>query len=368
MISMDVRALLNLSMVQGIGPARLRALVSQFGDPESVLAAGEKELTSVEGIDRGLARRILSHQDFDKEIQVQLSRLNKWEARLVTFWDKEYPDNLKKIYDPPVMLFTRGSLLPSDKYSVAIVGTRNPTTYGKHVAEKFAAALTEQGIAVVSGLARGVDTLAHATTIRSGGRTLAVLGSGVDVIYPSENRRLADQLLMGGAILSEYYMGSKPDAVNFPRRNRIISGISLGTILIETDINGGAMITAGTALDQNREVFAVPGSVFEKKSRGTNKLIREGRAKLVEDISDVLEELKYKLKPILKSQVPQQQKVQLTIFEQKVFEALTEEPEHIDALGERCGLAISDLLVQLLSLELKGIVKQLPGKYFVKCV
>ncbi|OYV88578.1 MAG: DNA protecting protein DprA [Ignavibacteriae bacterium 37-53-5] len=364
---MDVRALLSLSMVQGIGPARLRALVNHFGDPESVLAAAEKELVGVEGIDRGLARRILSQRDFEKEIQVQLSRLNKWEARLVTFWDKEYPENLKKIYDPPVLLFVRGTFAPSDKYSVAIVGTRNPTSYGKHVAEKFSAELSEQGITIVSGLARGVDTLAHATAVRSGGRTLAVLGSGVDVIYPSENRRLADQILMGGAILSEYYMGSKPDAVNFPRRNRIISGMTLGTILIETDVNGGAMITAGTALDQNREVFAVPGSVFEKQSRGTNKLIREGRAKLVEEVADVLEELQYKLKPILKSQPPPQPKVQLTIFEQKVFDLLTGEPEQIDALGDRSGMATSDLLVQLLSLELKGIVKQLPGKYFVSC-
>ncbi len=364
---MDVRALLSLSMVPGIGAARLRALVNHFGDSASVLAAGERELTSVEGIDRGLARRIMSGKDFDKEIQVQLSRLNKWNARLITFWDREYPENLKKIYDPPVMLFVRGTLSDEDKYSVAIVGTRNPTTYGRHVSEKFAAALCEQGIVVISGLARGVDTVAHGTTVRSGGRTIAVLGSGVDVIYPSENKRLAEQILNGGAIISEYYMGTKPDAVNFPRRNRIISGMSLGTILIETDTNGGAMITAGTALDQNREVFAVPGTIFEKKSRGTNKLIREGRAKLVEDIADVLEELRYKLKPKLNKQPPGHPRAQLTIFEQKVFETLGEEPEHIDVLSEKCGMAISDLLVQLLSLELKGVVKQLPGKYFVRC-
>lgn len=364
---MDVRALLALSMVPGIGAARLRALVDRLGDSESVLAAGEKELTAVDGIDRGLARRILSRNNFDREIQVQLSRLNKCEARIVTFWDKEYPENLRKIYDPPVMLFVRGSLSEEDKYSLAIVGTRNPTTYGKHVCEKFAAELSEQGIAVISGLARGVDTIAHVTTARSGGRTIAVLGSGVDVIYPSENKRLTEQILLGGAIISEYYMGSKPDAVNFPRRNRIISGISLGTILIETDTNGGAMITAGTALDQNREVFAVPGLIFEKKNRGTNKLIKEGRAKLVEDISDVLDELRYKLKPILRNQIQKHPKVQLTIFEQRVFETVGEEPEHVDVLSEKCGMSASDLLVQLLSLELKGVVKQLPGKYFVKC-
>jgi DNA processing protein len=365
--SIDVRALLELSMVEGIGAARLRALVNHFGDPGSVLSASEKELASVEGLDRGLAKGILSRTNFDEEINLQLSRLDKSEARLVTFWDKEFPENLRKIYDPPVMLFVRGTLSSSDKYSVAIVGTRNPTPYGRHVAEKFAAGLSEQGIAVVSGLARGIDTIAHGTTVRAGGRTMAVLGSGVDVIYPSENKRLAEQILVTGSIVSEYYMGSKPDAMNFPRRNRIISGVSLGTILIETDINGGAMITAGTALDQNREVFAVPGSVFEKKSRGTNKLIGEGRAKLVGEVADVLEELKYKLKPILKTQSPQPPKIQLTIFEEKVFEMLSEEPVHIDALGEKCGVAISDLLVQLLSLELKGIVKQLPGKYFVRC-
>jgi DNA processing protein len=354
-------------MVSGVGPSRLRALVNHFGNPESVLQASERELTDVDGIDRSVARKILSERQFDEEVQLQLSRLNKSEARIVTFWDKEYPENLKKIYDPPVMLFVRGQLASSDKYSVAVVGTRNPTTYGKHVAEKFAAELAEHGIVVISGLARGIDTVSHATAVRSGGRTIAVLGSGVDVIYPSENKRLAEQLLVSGAIVSEYYMGSKPDAVNFPRRNRIISGISLGTILIETDVNGGAMITASFALDQNREVFAVPGQVFERKGRGTNKLIKEGRAKLVEDIADVVDELRYKLRPILKDQPKGRAKVQLSIFEQKIFEALSDAPIHVDVLADMCKMSTSDILVQLLGLELKDIVKQLPGKYFVKC-
>jgi len=364
---MDVRSLLVLSMVQGIGAARLRALVNHFGDPESVLEASERELTSAEGIDRGLAKKIRAERNFEKEVQVQLSRLNKSEARIITFWDREFPENLKKIYDPPVILFVRGEISSADKYSLAIVGTRNPTTYGKHIAEKFAAELSEKGITIVSGLARGIDTTAHATTVRSGGRTIAVLGSGVDVIYPSENRRLSEQILLNGAIISEYYMGAKPDAVNFPRRNRIISGISLGTIIVETDVNGGAMITASTALDQNREVFAVPGNVTEKNSHGTHKLIKEGRAKLVEKIDDIVEELHYKLKPILKDQLKTQAKVQLSIFEQKLFDALGDEPIHIDVLAEKCAMAISDLLVQLLSLELKGVVKQMPGKYFQKC-
>ncbi|HEY9167654.1 MAG TPA: DNA-processing protein DprA [Candidatus Kryptonia bacterium] len=363
---MDVWSLLGLSMVPGVGAARLRILVSHFGDPKSVLAASERELTAVEGIDRSVARKILSNRNFDNEVQLQLSRLNKAEARLVTFWDKEYPENLKRIYDPPVMLFVRGTLSAADRYSIAIVGTRNPTTYGKHAAEKFSADLAEQGITIVSGLARGIDTIAHSTAVRSGGRTIAVLGSGVDVIYPGENKKLAEQMMMHGAVISEYYMGSKPDAVNFPKRNRIISGISLGSILIETDVDGGAMITAGTALDQNREVFAVPGNIFEKKSRGTNKLIRESKAKLVESVADVVEELRYKLKPILREQPKVASKIQLSLFEQKIFDLLTDEGQQIDALSEKSGISTSDLLVQLLGLELKGVVKQLPGKYFVK--
>ncbi len=363
---MDVRALLGLSMVPGIGATRMRVLVNHFGDPESVIAAGERELIAVEGIDHSTARKIISSGGFEKEIQTQLSRLNRSEARLITFWDKDYPENLKRIYDPPVLLFTRGAISNVDKYSIAVVGTRNPTTYGKRIAEKFAAELSEQGITVVSGLARGIDTIAHSTSVRSGGRTIAVLGSGVDVIYPGENRRLAEQMIVSGALVSEYYMGAKPDAMNFPRRNRIISGMTLGTILVETDINGGAMITAGTALDQNREVFAVPGNLLERKSRGTNKLIKEGQAKLVEDVSDVIDELRYKLKPLLKVSPKPQTRVQLTIFEQKVFDVLTEEPFHVDVLAEKCGMTISDLLVQLLSLELKGVVKQLPGKYFTR--
>jgi len=354
-------------MVPGIGAARLRSLVNHFGDPEAVLNSAERDLTEVAGIDRSIAKRIRAEGNSEKEVELQLSRLQKCEARLVTFWDREFPENLKKIYDPPVFLFVRGELSDLDRYSVAIVGTRNPTTYGKHVAEKFAAELAEQGITVVSGLARGIDTIAHATTVRSGGRTIAVLGSGVDVIYPSENRRLSEQILVNGAIVSEYYMGAKPDAVNFPRRNRIISGNSLGTIIVETDLNGGAMITATTALDQNREVFAVPGMISAKTSRGTNKLIKEGRAKLVSDMSDVIEELRYKLKPILKDQPKSQPKMQLSIFEQKIHDALSDEPIHVDALADRCKMPTSDVLVQLLGLELKGVVKQLPGKYFTKC-
>jgi DNA processing protein len=362
----DVRKLLLLSMIPGIGPTRIRNLINYFGDVDAVLGATEKQLLAVEGVNRSVARNILQRKDSENEIRNQLSRINKTNAKIVTFWDKDYPENLKRIYDPPVFLFVRGSLLPEDRYSIAVVGTRNPSVYGKHVAEKLSAQLVENGIPVVSGLARGVDTIVHSVTVRSGGRTIAVLGSGVDVIYPGENKKLSEQILLSGAIVSEYLMGAKPDAVNFPRRNRIISGMTVGTVVVETDISGGAMITASMALDQNREVFAVPGNVTEKKSRGTNMLIKEGRAKLIEDISDIIDELGNKIRPLIKNAEKPQPSVQLTLFEHKILEFLTDEPQHIDVLAEKCMMSTSDLLVQLLGLELKGVVKQLPGKYFVK--
>lgn len=362
----DVRKLLVLSMIPGVGPTRMRNLIDHFGDADSVLNATEKQLLDVDGINRSVARNILEQRGNENEIRSQLSRMNRANARIVTIWDKDYPENLKKIYDPPVFLFVRGSLLQEDKYSIAVVGTRNPSVYGRHVAEKLTAQLVEKGICVVSGLARGIDTIAHSVTVRSGGRTVAVLGSGVDVIYPNENKKLSEQILLSGAVISEYLMGAKPDAVNFPRRNRIISGMTIGTIVVETDISGGAMITASMALDQNREVFAVPGNITEKKSRGTNKLIKEGRAKLIEDISDIIEELGNKIRPLVKNVDKPQQRVQLSLFEHKILEILTDEAQHIDVLAERSGMTTSDLLVQLLGLELKGVVKQFPGKYFSK--
>ncbi|MGB9591913.1 MAG: DNA-processing protein DprA, partial [Candidatus Kryptoniota bacterium] len=337
-----------------------------FGDADSVLGATEKQLLAVEGINQAIARNIVQRKESENEIRNQLSRMNKANARIVTFWDKDYPENLKKIYDPPVFLFVRGSLATEDKYSIAVVGTRNPSVYGKHVAEKISAQLAENGIPVISGLARGIDTVVHSVTVRSGGRTVAVLGSGVDVIYPSENRKLSEQILLTGAVISEYLMGAKPDSVNFPRRNRIISGMAIGTVVVETDVSGGAMITASLALDQNREVFAVPGNITEKKSRGTNMLIKEGRAKLIDDISDIVEELGNRIRPLIKNAEKAQQRIELTLFEHKILEILTDEPQHIDVLAERSRMTTSDLLVQLLGLELKGVVKQLPGKYFVK--
>jgi DNA processing protein len=246
---MDVRSLLVLQQIPGIGPNRLRALVNHFKDPGAVAEAGVRELVRIEGIERKTAQTITGFfrgggaQQSARLVDDQFSRLHRSEGRLVSLWDRDYPDNLRKIYDPPPLLFLRGTLANDDRYAIAIVGTRAPGPYGTAVAERFAAGLARLGIPVVSGLARGIDTVAHHAVVRAHGRTLAVIGSGIDVIYPPENRALVEQLVGKGALLSEYSMGTKPDAGNFPRRNRIISGIALGTLIVETGTDGGAMIT-----------------------------------------------------------------------------------------------------------------------------
>lgn len=374
-MNVDLRELLTLSTIHGIGSTRLINLISHFKDSHLAVKASAKELVRVDGIEKKTALTVInffrdSGADQAKRfVDDQLSRLNKVEARIITFWDKEYPSQLKNIYDPPAYVFVRGKLREEDKYSVAIVGTRTASQYGIRMAEKFAENFAKLGITTVSGLARGIDSCVHSTTVKNSGRTLAIVGSGVDIIYPSENRELAERILSNGAIISEFNMGAKPDAQNFPRRNRIISGISLGTIIIESSPEGGSMITAQTALDQNREVFAVPAAVHDKRKSGTNLLIKEEKAQLAESVEDVIAVLALQLKPIIKDAMNIRKKVppvQLSAFEQKLCDAMGEAPIHIDALAEHADCTTSDALVHLLSLEFKGIVKQNAGKMFVK--
>ncbi|MGA9408152.1 MAG: DNA-processing protein DprA [Bacteroidota bacterium] len=357
--------LLQLSAIPGVGANRLRALITHFGSPASALAATPRELIRVEGIDKKLASIIAHYKNGKAFADEQLSNVNKINGRIVTLWHDEYPEYLRKIYDPPPFLFVLGTIEHNDKYAVAIVGTRHPSAYGKLIAERFAKELSEKGITIVSGLARGIDTTAHYASLRAGGRTIAVIGSSIDIIYPSENKKLAASIEENGAVVSEFFMGTKPDPGNFPRRNRLISGMSLGTLIIETTENGGAMITASMTLDQNRELFCIPGNITEKYSIGTNRLIRDGHAKLVQSVDDIIAELKTSLRPILKHE-HQPAPVALTVFEQKILDLLSSEPSHIDMLSERSGLSIPDTLVNLLSLEFKGIVRQLAGKMFLK--
>ncbi|MEN3037807.1 MAG: DNA-processing protein DprA [Candidatus Kryptonium sp.] len=366
-VKLDVRHILKLTMIPGIGSARIRNLVEYFKDTELIFKASLLELTKIEGIDKKLAKRIVEIKNQNsKFVDEQLLKAEKVGARIITFWDSEYPDLLKKIYDPPVVLFVRGSLIENDKYSIAIVGTRTPTSYGKIICEKFATELAKINLTIISGFARGIDTIAHTSALKSGGRTIAVLGSGVDYIYPPENEKIVESVISNGAIVSEFPMGTKPDAINFPKRNRIISGMSLGVLIIETSKTGGAMITAEFANDQSREVFAVPGNIDSVKSQGTNFLIKQNRAKLVESVEDIIQEIQHLIQPVLKSEPPKP-KVELNVFESKILDVLSlTEPMHVDKIAELSGLSVTDTLVHLLSLEFKDAVRQLPGKLFIR--
>lgn len=370
-MTVDPRDILIISRIPGVGPNRLRALLTGFGDAAAVASAPPRSLRRIEGIEEKTAASITTFfrsraaDEAARFADDQQLRSERAGARAVTLWDPGYPPSLRNIYDPPPLLFVRGTLREEDSRSVAVVGTRKPSSYGILMAERFAAALAEFGLPVVSGLARGIDSAAHAASIRSGNRTIAVIGSGIDIIYPSENRGLAERIASCGAVLSELPFGSKPDAANFPRRNRIVSGMSLATLVVETPPGGGAMITAGMALEQGREVFAVPSAVSATSRSGTNLLIKEGKAKLTETIDDILEELAVHLSPS-KRPSGRGDAADLTLFERTVLDAFGDDPVHADALAARTHMTVPDILVHLLSLEFKRAVRQMPGKRFVR--
>ncbi len=373
MITYDLKNLSYLKLllsIEGIGPQKIFSLLSSFKNFEKIFNANYKELSEVEGISSILSTRILkaSHQAgiIEENLVNELERLEKLNTRLISYWDAGYPDLLKKIYYPPLILYVKGEFDQQDSTSIAIVGTRNPSTYGKVIAEKFAQELAEKRISIVSGLARGIDSIAHSNAMKAKGRTIAVIGTGIDVIYPPENKKITEEIFEKGVIISEFELGTKPDAQNFPRRNRIISGISLGTLVIETKISGGAMQTAAYALDQNREVFAVPGNINVKQSEGPNALIQKGEAKLVSCIEDILYELNLKLRPEIGKNIPQPS-FELNLFEEKILSILNTEALQIDEITNLSLMSTSDCLVNLLTLEFKGLVKQLPGKNFIRC-
>lgn len=364
----ELIALLQLCEIEGLGVNKVRNLVNHFASPLAVINADYIDLMEVEGINQVLAKRIVNeniNKNFLKISEYQINLLDKYKAKILTFWDDDYPFYLRKIYDPPVYLFIKGEINKEDENSIAVVGTRNPTNYGKKVTERITNELVDFNITIISGLARGIDTIAHTTAIQKRGRTIAVLGSGLDVIYPAENKKLFTSIPENGCLVTEYKFGTKPDAMNFPRRNRIISGLSLGALIVETDITGGAMLTAKYALDQNREVFAIPGNIDTKQSRGTNHLIQSGEAKLVTSAEDIVVEFgnRFIKREIHRKEVDLSS---LNIFESKIYQAINTEPIHIDQIAERTQLTTSECLVHLLSLEFKGLIKSLPGKFFSK--
>ena len=362
MIESDFIDLLRLYSIPGIGATRIRNLIAAFGSPKAVLNAPIQRIIRIQGIERHIAQRIKEEID-EQYVQYQLDYLKKNHIQVLTYWDKEYPVRLKKIYDAPVILFYKGNVSVLSTDAISVVGTRNPSQYGKMVTEKFCRELINYQLTIVSGLARGVDTVAHRTVVKNNGKTIAVLGCGLDQIYPPENKNLAGQITENGVIVSEYRIGTIPDPGNFPRRNRIISGLSLGTIVTEAGQKSGALITAYQALDQNREVFAIPGPISSRKSDGTNHLIKQG-AKLVQNSEDIIQELESQIGN--GESAEHQSTILLNEFEKTLYEMLSDDPLHIDLLARQCERTTSEVLSVLLTLEIMGVVKQLSGKMFVR--
>ncbi len=364
----EQRALIGLSLVPGVGAGRIRALLARFGSAAAVMSASPSALTRVDGIGPKTASAITAFDDADA-VDTQLDRAAQIGATLITPWDDRFPPRLRAIYDPPALLWMRGALTPADERAIAIVGTRRCSDYGKQQAHRFAKALVREGFTVVSGMAYGIDAAAHRGALDAGGRTIAVLGSGVNRIYPSKHTRLARSIIEQGALLSEYPLDAAPDASNFPERNRIVSGMTLGTLVVESHREGGALITARMAVEQNREVFAVPSALGRKAGVGTNRLIQRGHAKLVLDVNDILEELNVKQRPPVDADESASQPAppeSLNVIEQRLFDALGPDPMHIDALCAETDVDPSTALVYLLSLEFKGLIRQMAGKQFYR--
>jgi len=356
-----------LKHVPGIGNHLFKRLIERFGSPQRVFQITPQELLAVEGISKHLAAAILNFKT-PRWIQAELDRVHQKGYSVVTLTDGSYPSLLREIPDPPPFLYVCGSLAGTDK-NVAVVGSRNATEYGLSATQNLCADLTAFDITIVSGMALGIDTAAHQGALAGGGKTVAVLGSGLNIIYPADNRRLFERISEQGAVISEFALGTKPEAHNFPIRNRIISGMSMGTIVVEATRKSGSLITARLAAEQNREVFAVPGSIHSFKSTGTHTLIKQG-AKLVENAQDVLEELTaftaHVTRPAESSNRQTAERLaSLAPDELELYKILSPYPQHIDTIVRKTNIEPGKLLSLLLQLELKGMVQQLPGKLFV---
>ena len=353
-----------LRLVRGVGNVTYRQLLDRFASPHKILRTSPAILTEA-GISARIAQAIAAFDQW-KEVEAELEQLARLNARLVTQTDTEYPERLRQIHDPPPFLYIRGSFAPQDDLAIAIVGARTASTYGRKMARELAHELAGCGVCVVSGLARGIDSEAHQASLEAGGRTIAVLGSGLDVVYPREHIALAERIAETGAVVSEFSFGSQPEAGNFPYRNRVISGISLGTVVVEATEKSGSLITAQCALDQNREVFAVPGPVTASRSRGPHRLIKDG-AKLVESIDDILSEIAPALARTDRAEKNETSApvVPLEPDEERLFQLFPEEAVQVDTLITGSGLEPARVLEVLLGLELKGIVTQLPGMSFI---
>ncbi len=365
-------ACLILNMVDHIGPVTVRQLIQKFGSPEAILEASPSDLKSVKGIGIKAAKAIT---DWQREIpwEEELKEIQRSHLHLIHQEDPEYPAHLKEIHDPPLILYARGKLEDGEKNSIAVVGMRHPTHYGQEAARKFGYQLGNIGMTVVSGLALGIDTAAHRGCLQAKGHTIAVLGFGFQYLTKAANARLAEEMVeAGGAIISEFPIQRPPDRQTFPMRNRIISGITLGTLVIEAGCNSGALITANFALEQGRQVFATPGRIDCPQAHGCHKLIQHG-AKLVQNLEDILEEFEYLLpKNNSNTDLTHQQPptsaptVKLTATEVQVLDTISTDETEIDTIFSACDLPPSIVSATLLVLEMKHTVRQLPGKRYIR--
>jgi DNA processing protein len=349
------------SRVPRVGRVRTGQLEEHFGSLERAWHATAGELHA-SGLDAGSVTACIAARDsIDPDAEV--TRLAEHRVRALTWHDEDYPRQLREVYDRPPVLYVRGTLTPADEWAVAVVGTRRVTVYGRQVAEEMARGLAANRVTVVSGLARGVDAVAHRAAIEAGGRTIAVLACGLDLVYPPEHKRLAEEITQHGALISDYAIGTQPRSEFFPRRNRILSGISLGVLVVEGDVKSGALITARQALEQNREVFAVPGSIYSPASRGTNKLIQDGEAKPTLEIQDILAELNLSMAA---HQIEMTELIPADENESVILRHLSAQPAHVDDLRRDCGLPIATVTSTLAMLELKGLVRQVGRMNYVR--
>ena len=355
----DKRYWLGFNLIKGIGAVRMQALIQHFGDLELAWNAAPAELAET-GLGLKVIERILQARA-NVDLEKLCKKIEAQNIHILTWEDEAYPQRLKEIEQPPPVMYIRGDYLVDDVFAVAIVGTRRVSPYGRQITEELASFLAANGITVISGLARGVDAIAHQTALKAGGRTIGVLGSGVDKIYPPEHRALAEKMMERGAIISDYAPGTPPDATNFPPRNRIISGLSLAVVVVEAGETSGALITAEFAAEQGREVFAVPGSILAPQSKGTNKLIQRGALPLlsVDDLMQALDLTRMGEHKAARKMIPTDE------TEARLLSILSEEPLHVDEIRNQTELPIEKVSATLALMELKGMVRQVGGMHYV---
>lgn len=354
----------GLNMVLGVGKTLFHRLVKALGSPKNVFHASRRELMGVERVGDKIARQILDF-DLERNIEREYQLVERRQARILTLEDPEYSFLLKSIYDPPPVIYYKGTFLDERSVPIAVVGTRKPTAYGRMAAEKLCAGLADRGICIISGMARGIDSIAHKAALQSESPTVAVFGCGLDYTYPPESGSLRRTIEERGAIISEFPMSTKPDRNNFPARNRVISGLSHGTLVVEAGEKSGALITAQFALEQGREVFAVPGNIYSAESRGTHALLKMG-AKLTDSPEAVIEELPESVLELLKRKKNMEvAEIELNPKEEHLMSLLSVQEQHIDRIIENSCLSPAEVSATLVKLELKGIIRQTDGKMFL---